>query len=406
MQDSIGDRIARLRPRRGFTQESLAAEAGVSVDIVRKLEQNQRLTARLSTLNKLAAALDVETSLLIGQPTTLAGVPERGGPSASLLALRRAVTPVADLLAQETAVADDGAPPIAELRASLKSTEVIRRDGRLAEIAAILPRLIEDARSAAREHSSHERAAAFAVLAEAYQVAATTLTAFGKEDAAFTAMERAREAARQSDDERLEIIGMSTLSWIFCKQGRVDDAQRIAQATAEAHEPSWSRGPMVDVALWGILLLRAASAAVRADRRDTAEEFLRMANGAAARIGADRLDYATPFGPTNAGVATVNALVEMERPAQALDAARRIPGLDALPPTWQARYFVDRALAHIDLESDERATRAMLKAEQIAPEWMRYHATSRRVVADLATRERRRSGPVLELADRLQLDVG
>lgn len=402
MQECLGDRIARLRLRRGFTQEALAEAAGVSVDTVRKLEQGQRLTARLSTLNRLARALDVETSRLLGQPTTFETTDERGT-LPSLLALRRAVTPVADLLADEAAVADDTAPPLDDLRAALRSTETIRRDGRLSEIAAVLPRLIADAKSATREHSGDDRAASFAVLCEAYQVAATTLAAFGKEDAAFTAMERARDAARQSDDPRLEIIGVSTLSWIFSKQGRVDDAQHIAQATAERIEPSWTRSARVDVSLWGILLLRAASAAVRAERRAAADDLLRLANAAAVRLGTDRLDYATPFGPANAGVATVNALVEMERPAEALATVRRIGPVTALPPTWQARHHVDRALAHVDLGHDDRATTALLTAERIAPEWIRYHATSRRIVADLYTRERRRTSPVTALADRLQV---
>ncbi|MFJ8741198.1 helix-turn-helix domain-containing protein [Embleya sp. NPDC127516] len=402
MQDSIGDRIARLRLRRDHTQESLAAAAGVSVDVVRKLEQNQRLTARLSTLNALASALDVETSILIGQPTTFEGAVHRD-PLPSLLALRRAVTPVSELIEDEMAVADGESPSVLDLRAALRSTEAIRRDGKLSEIAAVLPRLISDARSATREHSGADRAASFAILAEAYQVAATTLAAFGKEDAAYTAMERARSAAGHSDDARLEVIGMSTLSWIFSKQGRIDDAQRVAEATAEKIEPSWTKTPPIDVALWGILLLRAASAAVRAERKDTAAELLRLANAAAARIGADRIDYATPFGPTNAGVATVNAFVEMDRPEKALAEARRITDLNSLPPTWQARYYVDRALAHIDLANDDRATRAILKAEHTAPEWMRYHATSRRVVTDLVSRERRRSTPLLALADRLRI---
>ncbi|WP_406294756.1 helix-turn-helix transcriptional regulator [Embleya sp. NBC_00888] len=324
MQDSIGDRIARLRLRRDHTQESLAAAAGVSVDVVRKLEQNQRLTARLSTLNALASALDVETSILIGQPTTFEGAAHRD-PLSSLLALRRAVTPVSELIEDEMAVADGESPSVLDLREALRSTEAIRRDGKLSEIATVLPRLISDARSATREHSGADRAASFAILAEAYQVAATTLAAFGKEDAAYTAMERARIAAGNSDDARLEVIGMSTLSWIFSKQGRIDDAQRVAEATAEKIEPSWTKTPLIDVALWGILLLRAASAAVRAERKDTAAELLRLANAAAARIGTDRIDYATPFGPTNAGVATVNAFVEMDRPEQALAEARRSP---------------------------------------------------------------------------------
>ncbi|MFI6584345.1 helix-turn-helix domain-containing protein [Embleya sp. NPDC050493] len=402
MQDSIGDRIARLRVRRDHTQDSLAAVAGVSIDVVRKLEQNQRLTARLSTLNALARALDVETSILIGQPTTFEGAAHRD-PLPSLLALRRAVTPVSELIEDEMEVADGESPSVLDLRASLRSTEAIRREGKLSEIAAVLPRLISDARSATREHSGADRAASFAVLAEAYQVAATTLAALGKEDAAYTAMERARIAAGRSDDPRLEVMGMSTLSWIFSKQGRIDDAQRVAEATAEKIEPSWTKTPLIDVALWGILLLRAASAAVRAERKDTAGELLRLANAAAARIGTDRIGYATPFGPTNAGVATVNAFVEMDRPEQALVQARRITDLTSLPPTWQARYYVDRALAHIDLANDDRATRAMLKAEHTAPEWMRYHATSRRVVADLASRERHGSTPLLALADRLRI---
>lgn len=402
MQDSIGDRIARLRLRRDHTQESLASAAGVSVDVVRKLEQNQRLTARLSTLNALASALDVETSILIGQPTTFEGAAHRD-PLPSLLALRRAVTPVSELIEDEMAVADGESPSVLDLREALRSTEAIRRDGKLSEIATVLPRLISDARSATREHSGADRAASFAILAEAYQVAATTLAAFGKEDAAYTAMERSRIAAGNSDDARLEVIGMSTLSWIFSKQGRIDDAQRVTEATAEKIEPSWTKTPLIDVALWGILLLRAASAAVRAERKDTAAELLRLANAAAARIGADRIDYATPFGPTNAGVATVNAFVEMDRPEQALAEARRITDLNGLPPTWQARYYVDRALAHIDLANDDRATRAILKAERTAPEWMRYHATSRRVVTDLVSRERRRSTPLLALADRLRI---
>jgi transcriptional regulator with XRE-family HTH domain len=65
---TIGDRIARLRARHRLTQEQLADRARVSVDTIRKLEQGQRQTARLATLNALARALDVEPSVLVGQP--------------------------------------------------------------------------------------------------------------------------------------------------------------------------------------------------------------------------------------------------------------------------------------------------------------------------------------------------
>lgn len=69
-------RIRHGRPPRGTTatteadQEQLAERAGLSVDVIRKLEQGRRNSPRLSTLNALASALDTEPSHLVGQPTT------------------------------------------------------------------------------------------------------------------------------------------------------------------------------------------------------------------------------------------------------------------------------------------------------------------------------------------------
>ncbi|WP_326807496.1 MULTISPECIES: helix-turn-helix transcriptional regulator [unclassified Streptomyces] len=400
---TIGDRIGRLREQRGLTQEQMAARAGVSVDVVRKLEQNRRLTARMATLNALAQALDVEVSVLVGAPAVFEPSPE-GREEPSLLLLRQAVSPVSDLLAEDDDP-EDPPPTIGALRAALRSTEHIRREGRVGQVGAVLPQLIRDARAAVRHHSGADQAAANAVLAEAYQVAATTLTALGKEDAAFTAIERATVAARSSDDPHLETVGASTLAWILTKQGRLQDAARVALATAESAEPGF-RSPPLALSLWGILMLRAATATVRQGEAqyDRVEELLRMASAAAAGLGTDRLDYATPFGPANAGVARVNFLVEMGKSAEAIEAARTVPRLETLPPTWRARFQVDRAQAHADIGQDGRAAVALLKAEDDAPEWMRYHGTSRRLVAELRSRERRRRSPVTELANRLHLD--
>ncbi|MGW1868712.1 helix-turn-helix domain-containing protein [Streptomyces mauvecolor] len=400
MATTLGERLVELRMRRGLTQEQLAEKALLSVDTVRKLEQNQRMTARMTTLNKFARALDVETSVLLGAPRVLE--PSNGAEPPSLLTLRQAVTPLSGF----PGLGDpEGAPPptIAQLRDSIRSTERIRRQGELTKITALLPTLLADARAAVHEYTGTDRAAAYAVLAEAYQVAATTLTAFGKEDAAYTALERSMAAAQQSDDPRLEIIGVSSLSWIFSKQGRVADAEEVAVRMAERIEPGFRSAP-IDLSLWGILLLRGASAAVRAERTDSAEELLSLATAAAARIGVDRLDYATPFGPTNAGVAAVNAYVDMGKPDKALRHARRITNVAGLPPTWLARHHLDRALAYAEMNRDTEATRALLAAEQTAPEWMRYHSTSRHLVAELRERERRRSSPIRDLAVRLEIE--
>ena len=67
-QAPIGANLARLRRRRSLTQEALAAQAGLSVDVVKKLEQRQRHSARMATLDALAAALGVTLADLTGKP--------------------------------------------------------------------------------------------------------------------------------------------------------------------------------------------------------------------------------------------------------------------------------------------------------------------------------------------------
>ena len=43
----LGDRLARLRRLADATQESLAERSGISVDVIRKLEQHRKHSARL-----------------------------------------------------------------------------------------------------------------------------------------------------------------------------------------------------------------------------------------------------------------------------------------------------------------------------------------------------------------------
>jgi transcriptional regulator with XRE-family HTH domain len=63
--ETIGYQLRRLRRLRGLTQEELADRANVSRDLVAKLEQGRRQTARITSLVSLACALDVELSALV-----------------------------------------------------------------------------------------------------------------------------------------------------------------------------------------------------------------------------------------------------------------------------------------------------------------------------------------------------
>ncbi|MGH3901803.1 MAG: helix-turn-helix domain-containing protein [Pseudonocardiaceae bacterium] len=64
VQSVIDERIKNLRNGVVMTQDDLAAAAGVSTDLIRKLEQGRRHTASIGSLHRIAAALDVD----LGEP--------------------------------------------------------------------------------------------------------------------------------------------------------------------------------------------------------------------------------------------------------------------------------------------------------------------------------------------------
>jgi transcriptional regulator with XRE-family HTH domain len=62
----IGERLRRLRERRALRQEDLAALAGIGKNTVNRLEKN-RTEPHMTTIRKLAEALDVDPSELVGE---------------------------------------------------------------------------------------------------------------------------------------------------------------------------------------------------------------------------------------------------------------------------------------------------------------------------------------------------
>jgi transcriptional regulator with XRE-family HTH domain len=62
----IGDRLKTLRIRRALTQQELAEKAGISKTALNRIELN-KAEPHMSTLRKLANALDVDPTELLGE---------------------------------------------------------------------------------------------------------------------------------------------------------------------------------------------------------------------------------------------------------------------------------------------------------------------------------------------------
>ncbi len=62
----IGDNLKQKRIRRALTQEELAQKAGLTTASVARIERNET-EPRMSTLRKLAKALDIDPAELVGE---------------------------------------------------------------------------------------------------------------------------------------------------------------------------------------------------------------------------------------------------------------------------------------------------------------------------------------------------
>jgi transcriptional regulator with XRE-family HTH domain len=97
---TLGERIQAFRKRRALTQRELATASGVSVSLIRQLEQGVLDDTRMETAHRLARALRVSTTAL------LATHDERPEPSAQpWLPLRAAVEGPAPQLDEEPTLA-------------------------------------------------------------------------------------------------------------------------------------------------------------------------------------------------------------------------------------------------------------------------------------------------------------
>ena len=147
--------------------------------------------------------------------------------------------------------------------------------------------------------------------------------------------------------------------------------------------------------------MTAATAAARDARRAVAGDFLQSASEVAQRLGADRVDYETPFGPSQVTMQTVDVSVVTEDYPAALDAAARMPATPGLPLAARCRHLTDRACAHASLGQEEQALALLLTAEGMSPDWIRHQSLARAVTRDLLTAERTRSTPLRQLAKRI-----
>ncbi|MGW3470115.1 helix-turn-helix domain-containing protein [Saccharopolyspora sp. NPDC000995] len=366
----------------------------MSVDLVRKLEQGTRNTASVASLHRLARALDVTLADLMGR----ASLPEHDQ-AEGVTALRFAVSGVDDLLGGSAVAVEP--MPHREATRTLTYLWGTYWAGKYDQLTALLPPALHSLRATFEASDGAQRPQAAELLARGYWVAGCALVHLRQSDAAFLAVRQAVDAADQSNDPLLAATLRGSVSWQLLVSGRYAESEALAVRTAETIAPHGDVS-LPDLSAYGSLVLTAATAAARAKNGSRARDLVSESAEVADRMGCDRDDYQTAFGPSQVAMQTVDVGVQTGEYGHALKAARTMPNeAAALPLASRARHLTDRALAHTRLGQHDQAANLVVTAEQMAPDWAKHQNLIKSVTRDLLHTPVSRATRFRGLAQRL-----
>jgi transcriptional regulator with XRE-family HTH domain len=266
----------------------------------------------------------------------------------------------------------------------------------------LLPRVLTTAQLAARQAGSDQRRAVNGLLAETYQCVTGAMANIGQDDLAWVAADRGILAAERSEDPLMVAASTRMLAHALLGMGRSEKAQQVALTALTTLEPGLGTAPPTQLSVYGALLQTSAVIAARRGDRVGANDFLTEAATTALRLGDDRNDFWTVFGPTNVGIHRASVAVELGDAGVAVEQARMVDPSHLPSLERRSRHLLDLAQGYGQCRKDHEAVDVLLQAERLAPQEVHYQPAVQRLVVELLQRERRTTKPKLrELATRV-----
>ncbi|MFI5721103.1 multiprotein-bridging factor 1 family protein [Nocardia sp. NPDC051750] len=389
MTADFGSRVASARKRRGLSQRDLATAAGLSLSLVKKVEQGQRETVRLETLRALAVALRVRTTVLQGAHTDAEWADEA---TVDLWEpVRRALAGGPDDL--------EDRPSIDGVRAVYDGLRPALTAHRYTEVAAALPALLRDA-DALDERDGR------AIRSRILGMVGWLLVQNRQFDTATEALTRAID---QAPDRGTAVAAVNAQVWNHLRQGELALAAELAQQWADDIEPRFSRATGLQLALWGRLWLYVANVGVRDNSPGLTDDALALARAAADRIGRE-VTYDPsphrPFGPVTVAQIAGECAVITGHPERAIAIGESIPATAVVSATAapRLRHRLDVAKAHTQLRQYGEAIAVMRELHHTAPEWLPQQRYARDILGEIIRGRRTLTDDMRTLADAIRLE--
>jgi hypothetical protein len=218
-----------------------------------------------------------------------------------------------------------------------------------------------------------EQTEALRVRSDVLQMAGRYLTQVRAYDLAHIALRDAVQDAARIGDMGAVAAAVYQQGWLLMRQGRLDEAEQVSIATAEAVEPRISRASRLSLGAWGKLLVHASAAAARNNRPQEAREMLRMGRTAGAALSSGTVVAESSWGRfdwrTVAFQGIENQLVA-RRPDRVLRLSARLAG--AGDAVFMRRHLLDVAQAHAMLRQPNEAMGILGQLREETPEWLRH----------------------------------
>ncbi|MDR0343790.1 MAG: helix-turn-helix domain-containing protein [Nocardiopsaceae bacterium] len=382
---TLGDRLRELRKRHGLSQRELAASSGVSVSLIRKLEQGEREDTRMETLRKLAAALDLPTTMLVQN----APAPADAEDTAWEPVRRALASPGGDAILESAT--EDG------LARALSAAVKLYHDNRYQDLARVLPGLLRDAENASPPLRSRVNQLTGSLLVQTRQRAAARI-----------ALDRSVADAEASGSALDAASSVITLCWLLLLERQFDQVWSLATGWAGQIEPRLSAATTAEISTWGWLLLRASAAAIRDNRPSEAADTMRLAQAAAAATRPSQRPYHsywTTFGPATVAMKQVENAVIDGKPDTALLLAASVPA--SLRPTSdnRNRHLLDVAAAHLALRHYPETFDVLFRLSKEAPAWLAHQRLAKDLLGAIVTQRRTLTPGMRELAATINLPV-
>ena len=388
-----GQRIARARRRRGLSQAALAGLVGRSESWLSQVERGLREVDSHTVLNALAEILRVDVAELTGDEPAA----PRSAHYTAAQDIERAMMAYDGLESVIAGTEADRPPDIQRLALAVGRVNHIYQAARYEEAGRMLPALIRGVETAARTCPSRDAAAVSTVRAQIYQATAMVLNRVGETELAWTAADRAMAAAEHAEAGLMAALSAYRLAHVFTRRKRTTQARDLTAGAASALHRSGRNEDPERLSVAGSLHLADALAAAAEFDHAAADRSLTQAQQIADRLGEDRNDHWTAFGPSNVRIHRISAAVAFGDADTAVQTGEALD-LQHLPSGLAGRrsqVSLDLGRAYAQQRHDAAAVNMLLEAERIAPQLVRYDAATHDLLTLLMRREHRASTPQL-----------